>query len=469
MSGNKWYIRAGYIIYPVLILFSILFFRERTAFIDISYHLFYILKDSSFAIQNNRFGAALTQWIPLSGAKLGLSLKTIALAYSAGFAITYFAVFILIHKILKNNRVALAWLFFSVLMTTHTFYWIQSELPQGAAFFFIFLALLDNQLKKGSASYVFYWLSAVLLFIICFTHPLLLFACLFSFIFLWNLYPQKRSLIYFSAATYLSFYVLKAVFFQTSYENSAFGGLKNIFTLFPDYFDIQSNKNLLKYFFTDYYFVPIGLALLLFFYIKTKRYIPAVLTAVFFTGYIFMVDLTYPGGTDQFYIENQYLLLAVFIGLPLAFELMNIEPLWRNGIVFLIGFFAVFRIYYAHDLYSARLDWQRNILLEAERLPSQKLILADENLPEDTLLMTWAASYEFWVLSTIENAKSASVIVEEQPGEFDWAAGEHQSFITKWGAFKYSDLNPKYFRFTDSTAYIKVHREPDGDLSLNRQ
>ncbi|MEZ5033101.1 MAG: hypothetical protein R2787_17065 [Saprospiraceae bacterium] len=37
--------------------------------------------------------------------------------------------------------------------------------------------------------------------------------------------------------------------------------------------------------------------------------------------------------------------------------------------------------------------------------PGQKLIVDDRLLPADTLLMTWASPYEFWLLSTLEPDK----------------------------------------------------------------
>jgi hypothetical protein len=69
--------------------------------------------------------------------------------------------------------------------------------------------------------------------------------------------------------------------------------------------------------------------------------------------------------------------------------------------------------------------------------------------------MSWGASYECWLLSTMLKGESHSLIIEETPGEFDWAISEKASFITKWGVFKYSDLNPKYFKFSQTNSYTK--------------
>jgi hypothetical protein len=456
MDQKKVFI-LGLCTYSVLFIFSILFYKERTVFLDIAYHLFYILKDGGFAIQNNRFGAAITQLFPLAGSKMGLSINHIARLYSVGFILFYGTAFVIICQVIKNTKIALVFLVFSILMTTHTFYWIQSELPQGATFLFIFLAVFDNVLKGTTIPAYFNWISSSLLFIVCFTHPLLLFACLFAFLFFYLNYPPNRKLVLSTAVTYLTFYFIKALFFKTSYDTQAMGGLKNIFLLFPHYFNIQSNKNFLKYLLHDYYFLPILLVLVGIIYIKQKKHMKLGLMLCFFLGYIFIVNISNPSGADQFYLENQYLILSIFVGMPFVFDYL---PTIKNKqipivIVSTIAIVGVIRICNAHQFYTRRLEWNRNLLYQTSLEPQKKLILSITKVPKDKLLMTWASSYEFWLLSTLEQGISRSIIVEETPNEFDWALNKNKSFIAKWGVFDYSTLDNRYFKFIDTTFYLK--------------
>lgn len=94
----------------------------------------------------------------------------------------------------------------------------------------------------------------------------------------------------------------------------------------------------------------------------------------------------------------------------------------------------------------------RNYLFTLTKLKSMKSKII---FPKSTLLLTWSCSYEFWLLSTMEYEKSYSIIEEETPNEFDWAIGKNNSFISKWGAFDYSNLNKRYFKFEDSSYYVK--------------
>lgn len=231
-------------------------------------------------------------------------------------------------------------------------------------------------------------------------------------------------------------------------------GIKNFITLFPHYFDLQSNKNLLNCFVHDYYFVVVLLIASTIYYIIVCKYGKLLLMLSFFVAYCFLVNISYPNGADQFYIENQYLILSFIVVLPFSVDIL---PKIRNskiefGIVCLICAIGIFRIINAHTPYSNRLNWNRNLLLKTEEFPQKKLIIPSTHAPKDTLYMTWASSYEFWLLSTIKKGVSRSIIIEEKENEFDWALPCKKSFITRWGVIDYTDLNKKYFVFNDTSS-----------------
>jgi hypothetical protein len=442
-----------------LLSLSCIYYKERTCFLDISFHLFYILKDGDFAIQNNRFGAFFTQSFPFIGSKFAVSLNNIAIAYSMSFVILPFLTFILIHLGMKNSKISVAYILFVMLMTTHTFYWVQSELPQAISFLFMLIALLDNIVNTDREPTPYFWtISSVLIFIVCFTHPLIVFPFSFVLTYYYILYPEKRKIIYVFGFFYFSILVIKSLFFNTPYESQAMGGIKNFANLFPHYFNLQSNKNLLHYFVHDYYFVIILFIAFLMYCFKQRLYNKIFLLSSYFVGFCFVVNVSYPNGAAQFYLENQYLILSFFVCLPFTFEVL---PQIKNskiqyGILCMIFAIGIFRIINTHQFYTNRLNWNRNLLLQTEVLPNKKLIISSSKAPEDTLLMTWASSYELWLLSTIEKGISRSIIIEENENEFDEAFLANKSFISKWEAFDYSTLNKKYFVFTDTTNYFKI-------------
>ncbi|HMN32871.1 MAG TPA: hypothetical protein PKA54_05820 [Chitinophagaceae bacterium] len=459
MLNKKSIFFIGSITFIALTILSIIFYKERTCFIDIAFHLFYILKDNDFAIQNYRFGAFFTQLFPLLGAWFGASLKSITMTYSMSFVLLPFFTFLSILFWIKNNRIALSYLLFSIIMTTHTFYWIQSELPQAMAFFFIYLALLDNQLNNQKTNQkIYYTLSIFLITTIAFTHPLMLIPFSFILIMYWLSYHQKRKEIYISLSIFIGSYFVKSLFFKTKYDSQAMHGLINFKQLFPDYFSLDSNIHFVQYLIKDYYFVLLFLFIGLFFYFIKKDYLKLILLGGYFFAITLLINVTYPNGADQFYLENQYLLLAFVVIIPIVFELSNkIEkPYLQIGLLTLICSLGCVRIIIAAPTYTNRLNWNQQLLSKTENAAHKKLIISSKKVPKDILMMTWSTSYEIWLLSTIETNNSRSIIIEETENEFDNALSSNKSFFTKWGYFDYGDLNKKYFHFHDTTNYIKV-------------
>jgi len=456
--SNKNGLIIGVVTFSILLVLSAAFYKERTVFLDISFHLFSILKDGGFAIQNNRFGSFFTQLFPLVGSKLGFSLKALAIAYSMSFVILPFITFLIIQLILKNTRVSVAYLLFSIIMTTHTFYWIQSELPQAIAFLFIFIALWDNHKQDQSIPPRSLFLWSILLFTICFTHPLMLIIFTFVLTYYYISDPGKRGITTSIGFTFYAFYIIKSLFFRTPYDSQAMSGLKNILTLLPTFYELQSTKNLLTYFIFDYYFLALLLIATLVYFIRQKKYLESLLIFGFFFGYCLLVNVSYPNGADQFYIENLYLVLAVIVALPFVFEVLPriSNPNIQIGVISLICLLGIIRIINTQSIYSDRLSWYREVITDTEDLPNKKIIIPVSEVPQDKLMMTWGSSYEFWLLSTIESGESRSIIIEEIPDEYNWALPGNNAFITKWGAFDYANLNSKYFIFRDSTGYMKL-------------
>ena len=448
----------GLITFLGLGIISLIYYKERTIFTDTAFHLFYILKDSDFAFQNFRYGAIFTQAIPLITSKLGWALPSILKIYSVGFILLYLLVFIIIAKVYDNTKLALGFVLFSVLMITDSFYWIVSELPQGVAFIFLFFAFLSKNKRIHQSD----WVTQIVLFemilALTFFQPLLIFVILFGalyyFLFQQVEIPEKTSfriLIYSVIITFL-----KGKILTTEYEANAYGGLKNFITLFPNYFDIPSNHKFIQYLFFDYFFLLIGFLVLVIFFLRKRELFKLSYFMVAFIGFLAVINISLPEGADQFYIENRYLPLSFFVILPFVYE---IYPRIKSHWVWAIGLVLIFRVFYIgnnHQEFTARLDWFRNKIELAEQSKHPKQIILDKNIPIDTVIMTWSSPYEFWLLSTLENQKTSSILIHDKPTSLDWAIHKKKAFFTQWGIFDYKDLPERYFIFRDSSLYKVV-------------
>lgn len=150
-------------------------------------------------------------------------------------------------------------------------------------------------------------------------------------------------------------------------------------------------------------------------------------------------------------MENQYLPLGVVLAYPLVFDLFG--AINMKGVVLplfiIILASACTRFYMMHTKYSARLAWERGVLAKHA---DHKIILNAHNLDADILQMLWGTPYEFWLLSTIERHKSASIIIDDNPSQRPWAANEKKALVVNWNTFPYEQLNGRYFQFTDTTS-----------------
>jgi hypothetical protein len=195
---------------------------------------------------------------------------------------------------------------------------------------------------------------------------------------------------------------------------------------------------------------------MLLYYFKQENYSKLFVLLLSLSGYLLLINVSYPNGAEQYYIENQYLILGIFLGISLAFDgAIAVKAHKQSFILTCICFLGIFRFINAHTLYSARLDWERKFLSKTACLKEKKIVVPENDEVKKNLLLTWGSAYEFWLLSTIDSGTSRSVIMEENPGEFDWALQNNKTFLTKWGTFDYATLDPAYFRFSDTSKYVK--------------
>jgi hypothetical protein len=80
----------------LLLIGSVVFYKERMLFIDPGWVVFNILNKSSVLIAEYRYGALATQVVPLIAGWLQLPLSVILMLYSASFYVFYLVVVLLL-------------------------------------------------------------------------------------------------------------------------------------------------------------------------------------------------------------------------------------------------------------------------------------------------------------------------------------------------------------------------------------
>jgi len=451
---------VGIITFIALIFLSIFYYKERILFADPGFQLSYMIKDGGFSIQVYRYVAILSKIFPFIAIKLSLPLNTIILLYSMSFGIYNFIFFLFIILYLKSQKWALILLLFNILMVSQSFYWPAIELNQGIAVMILYFAFLEFH-KETINIKVFTWIITIFLIVtIVFSHPLTIIPFLFISIYLFLFYKKYTSikLLAWSGIFTIATLILKSVFFRNWYDDKQMNNLNNFIDLFPNYFNIQSNKDFLQYLINDYYITGILFILLIVYLIKQSDFLKFGLIISFVFGYLFLVNISFPNGGPNFFVESKYILLSLFVSIPIIFNIypkIAIRPVFIT--IAVIIFIRLIHIYNTHDLYTARLGWLRNTLDKTEGFQNKKLIISEDEVPMDTLLMSWGTSYEFLLLSTIENRNPRSIIVSDNPDKFDSLLNKANIFLEEYRVYNYKQFPERYFHFDDSTGYVRYH------------
>jgi hypothetical protein len=510
----------GHCTFAVLTLMAFVFFKERTLILDASLQSFIILRDNDFAIQVNRFGAAMTQIFPLMALRLGGSLQTILMAYSLGFVLVHWLMFWLCDSLLKQKEMAFGIVLFNIFMVNNTFYWAQNEVIQAISWGFVFWSLL---LRRGSLA-AFRWfdypLVIGLLITLVFFHPLFLFP--FSFIAIYflidyfNLKPIKNtsnlelkspipplsiSLILIVFLGFLIIYFLKNKLMPNYYDPTAterlFLDKKDLINFLLNIKNAPSFKDFKIHLFTDFALLPFVLVMISVFYLIKRHYLKLLLVWFSVVFYTLMILISYREGGSWFHIESQYLPMSIFVIMPLIWELIPalinansfinskslskfnskllIFNLKKDPSVFLInkGFiigiimsliilFRLISIYKTHDFYTKRVNYIGELLQKTKRFEGTKFVIEERNMDKTPLIQTWGFAYEslyYSALQSPDSTRSITILVEKEA--ISKALLAKNSFQGIFTQTPYGQLNSRIFHPTDTINGYKLLEEKD--------
>lgn len=454
MNNNNLYIRLykhGIASYIFLTIFSLSFYKERVIFADIAYHLFHILKDGDFLGGNYRYGAVVTQIFPYMCSKLSVPLNTTMIIYSVGFALYYLTCYILCGFVLKQYKIALVLLLSQTLFVTDSFYWIQSELPQGLAFICVLSAVLTS--FNSTSLIAKLMIIASLSVFAVFFHPVVWIPATYMAVFFMMHKTEIRDkrVFYSGALIFAIAYFLKLQLLKVPYESNAMSGTENIFALLPRWAELPSSEIFLQKLAGHFIWIPLSMFIINIVYLYRKNWLQLLFFNGFIVSYVILVTTTYgDGSTVTFYFENLYLPLGIVIALSMIYDVFGTLPQKLCYALFVaILLSGVARIYHHHHVYTNRLQWERELM---DKYPDEKLFVQEPPAILDTLLMTWATPYEFWLLSTTERNETRSIYVVPNTDDYIVAAWNRTSFVGYCEEVEYKQLPKLYFNFRDTTS-----------------
>ncbi|MCB0633139.1 MAG: hypothetical protein R2824_29270 [Saprospiraceae bacterium] len=442
----------------ILLFLSIYFFRERTIMPDTSFQLFELLRNDHFSIQTGRYGAFINQVLPLAVARSGGHLKAILISYSLTFTLLPLAIFLVQLGPFKNPKMALVVVLFSSLLVVHTFFWVQSELITAC----LYLLLGWGFVHTRNEPIQWHWLWLLPLLVLgLITHPLALIPHIYiGIFFLTGTKNRLRSGVwYFTLAGLLIVLMKWSLLTIHAYDATAAGLSQNAFLRFYRFFEWQSTRQFLSNCLRLYLpFFPL-FGWIIYYYWRSGEKAKLALFLSATLGYLVLVNGTYSWGGVIFHMEAFYQILAVFLALPLVFDIFpTLTGRWRSVAISLLLVHSLFQIANTGRFYKQRNRWISDVMNTYQSAGYNKVLLPVETVPMDTLLLEWGLPYETALLSELKkNQNTFSAVVNRPDAPFKpWKMDKHV-YLHTFGAIPYSELNRlPYFNFRDTALYLEV-------------
>jgi hypothetical protein len=447
----------------VLFILALLFYLERTIFVDPCYAVFNLLYYRDYVVEAGRMAAVAPQTLALLAIKLELPLKVILAVYSMSFILLYYLIFLVIAYLFKLDRLALAVPLLLMLGVKYSFFWISTETHQALVYTILLYAFLTWSMRFKSN--LLFWLlrlvlAAGIMFLCFYSHPVSLFTVLFVLGFfiidnkLW-LKPDG----YLLGALIIGLALFKFLTSSaTGYESFYFRGFGEFFTRLGDVFHAESYLFLKAKILNIYLFSWMLFLITSVWYIIEKQYLKLGYYLISLLFLSLVLFTTFNIWYFPFIQEKNLMGLNIFLLIPFLKDV--VFPAGRKQVLsqlFLIGMFVmgVAHVASASLFYRNRLTYIGNLITSARRFPEKKFIVSESMIDRNQLNVNWGLAPETLILSSLESPDSSiSMYINDENGKIAEGTNLNDSLLficAPWAKdLEIRRLDRHYFRLSNS-------------------
>lgn len=444
---------------------SLLWYKERMLFIDPAWIVYQNINTGHLNIAEHRYGAVLTQMVPLLGSWLNLSLKTILIAYSVSFYVFYMAVAFIVGYGYRQYWLVILMACYFTFFVSDVYFWPNNEVHQGVAWMILFIGTFLHYYQKGRFSIPVLLLLPVLAFLAVFSH----FIVIIPLSYLWFYYLlenrkkiNRKSVIPILLAL-LGITVLFSVKYWLGTSHSWYDvgkleplrkmGFDTIITSFSNGHALSMYPRLLN----NYWVVVLVLIASVTALLMARKYMQLALVLAYTFGYFSLICLTYPEpfGRDRlFYIESEWMALAIVIGTPFVLQVIPRLNYKITGII-VAGIFLV-RLCYIANAYA--LFHQRVTCLEQitdylkEQHISKAVVHLSAQRSNDLFIYSWGLPVETVMMSKLKSYSPGITfkVVEEEISQLP----QPDSFYSCFNVLPVKELDKRYFNVDTNSQYV---------------
>ncbi|MEM9886550.1 MAG: hypothetical protein AAF849_11715 [Bacteroidota bacterium] len=459
----------GHSFFATLIIWSIVFYKERMLHFDSAYYAFNILYSGDFYIAHGRTVSYASQLLPLLALKMGWSLKTFLILYSCSFMLLFYGIYNLIVYGFKNVEGGIFLALAVSLMVRYKFYAGISEVYFSLAIAALLIAWLtkDRDRFYRLTSWQNLLIGMGLVLLLTTGHPIIVLPVLsfFAFDVCYNKRWKDRynwGLIIFTLGIfYRRFSKIQAD--TGSYEsnrfNNAFAQLEEFWTLF----DLKIWEILKWYFETQYAFPIILSSLLILVLLFRKKILSSLVLLLSVAALVAMIMVTYSYVNGKIYamIDGYIGLIGLVLAIPIFFVVLKSKQYFLSTLLItILLIFNLHRIYGTREFFQKRQVLIEKMVEDNAKVDQRKLVLRMQDFIWDKFWYPWALPYESLLLSSIDAPeKAASIYVPKwNDGEKEWS-----KFQQKLGGDgKAINKFPKQYFELDRNMPLVITRFPDG-------
>ena len=394
ISDNKYTI-IGHIVFITLLLFAIIYDKERTFIVDNSYMLHYIINCKNCAISFDRYSMAFANLLPLMLVWTDAPLNMVILGYSISFILLGYIIFILVVHVMKN-KVAGIVITSVVLVEYHIFFFAVSETVQMIYFCALLIAWLHIGPKQDKLSNIFYHITLIGITFLCVNiHPSAIFpiAFIIGYRFIDNNLKIDKKIAIVSIA-FVVFEILKSFTYTSDYESKYFD-YNILLQSIPNFIDLLTNFIEYTFFRVPIlYLIPFLISIVcIIFYLKKRQYIKFIFITCFdITFLIANIFIYSPEGYGFGTFERMFVSIIIFTMLPFANDVL--PCLNRKQETIFVGMFSLSLLFsfiginHVSNVYTTRLQEMEKVIKVAHTENKHKLFIK-HTLTTEKLLSVW--------------------------------------------------------------------------------
>lgn len=468
ITDNSKNIRAAYkvslLTLLLLLIGSLIWYKQRMLFVDPCWITYQNINTGHFNIAEHRYGAAITQWVPLAGSWLNMSLKTILIAYSVSFYVFYLAVALIVGFGYRQYWLGILLPCYFTFFVSDVYFWPNNEVHQGVAWMTLLMGFFLHHYNRGRFNVLALLLLPVLTFLAVFSHFIVIVPL--SYLCFYFLIEHRKALNRKTIFPVLFLIGCIALLFGVKYWLGTSHSWYDVGKLEPlrkmgidtilASFNSDHAATIVPLFISNYWIVLLVLLASITTLLRSRKYLLVALLLGYTLGYFSLICLTYPEGYGRerlFYMESEWMALAIIISVPCLLHLLP-RLSAKAGTLLLAGIFLVRLCYigYAYPLFN-----QRVLLVEriTDKLKAQNInkavVQLSQKQSDDLFIYDWGLPVESIMASQLKGYTPA--ITFKVVHEPIVSLPQPDSFYSCFNTLAIKELDKRYFNVAANSQY----------------